>query len=272
MDAILFSARNDIVNVDDAVRHLADHKELYWEAPFQIVEEKFSFPMWGFIHITGGQVEYRVTISKIIPHSRAHYEDPELAEQVKPAPWRSDWEKNHNEIRSRNFKNTLVITEIYPFSFQTTSLIKYDGAPVKVAPQAYVRILPPDVEGAVVVVATTYTPVPEKHLEVVVQHNLGKIEPGLTLIEKQLATPAGRLDLLCKDAQGRYVVIELKKSQGTDQVVGQILRYMGWLIEEKGLDQVRGIIVVQKKDKRLSFAMKAAPNVQVKEFAITFSS
>jgi hypothetical protein len=30
VDAILFSANPDMVRVDDARKHLADHKELYW--------------------------------------------------------------------------------------------------------------------------------------------------------------------------------------------------------------------------------------------------
>jgi hypothetical protein len=31
MDAIVFSANPDVENVDDAVRHLSDHEEIYWE-------------------------------------------------------------------------------------------------------------------------------------------------------------------------------------------------------------------------------------------------
>jgi RecB family endonuclease NucS len=99
-------------------------------------------------------------------------------------------------------------------------------------------------------------------------HQLEAIEPGLRLEERQLSTPAGRLDLLCRDANGNYVVVELKRMQGTDQVVGQVLRYMGWLSETYGTDKVRGIIIVSKKDQALSYALMAAPNVQVKEFKI----
>jgi len=33
---------------------------------------------------TGGQVEYRVTISKIIPHNAAHDDDAALSERFKP--------------------------------------------------------------------------------------------------------------------------------------------------------------------------------------------
>jgi hypothetical protein len=60
-------------------------------------------------------------------------------------------------------------------------------------------------------------------------------------------------------------------SNGTDQVLGQILRYMGWVIEDKGTD-VRGIIIVQNKDRRLSIAINAATNVQIKEFRMVFDS
>lgn len=270
MDAILFSARQDMVNVDDAVRHLADHSKLYWEMPVPIIAKQFKFPMLGFIHITGGQVEYQVTIAKIIPHSPAHYEDRDLAHRVKPPPWISAWEQNLPEAR-HNWKSALVITKIDPFSIETTALKKYDGSPVKRAPMGFIRILPPNPEDATASWLPPRSVVPEKHLEAVVLHNLGKIEPGLTLVEQQVATPAGRLDLLCKDATGKYVVLELKKSRGTDQVVGQILRYMGWVIENKGTDKVRGIIIVQRKDRRLTYAIKATSNIQIKEFGITFS-
>ncbi len=66
-----------------------------------------------------------------------------------------------------------------------------------------------------------------------------------------------------------YVVVELKRDLGKDQVVGQILRYMGWVKINHGTDNVRGIIVVGKKDQALSFAVEATPNVQVKEFHLS---
>jgi hypothetical protein len=55
-DAILFSANPSMVDVDDAMRHLEDHKELYWTVGFLIDKESFSFPLFGFIHVRGGQV------------------------------------------------------------------------------------------------------------------------------------------------------------------------------------------------------------------------
>jgi RecB family endonuclease NucS len=272
MDAILFSFARGQAGVDDAIRHLQRHTKLYWDMPVPIKAGKLSFPIQGFIHIKGGQVEYEATIVCIIPYSRAHYEDPVLSEKVKPKPWRCAWQNNLKNQRAHNGKCTLIITKIEPFSIPATALKKVDGTPVKRAPMGFTRILPPTPEDAAASWLPPKTVIPEKHLEAVVLHNLGKIEPGLTLVKSQVETPAGRIDLLCKDVAGKSVVIELKKSQGTDRVVGQILRYMGYLIEKEGSDNVRGIIVVQTKDQRLTYAVNAARNIQVREFKIDFAS
>ena len=61
-----------MVTVDDAIRHLSTHDELYWEVGFRIAKDSFSFPMLGFIHISGSQVEYRATIRGIMPFSPDH--------------------------------------------------------------------------------------------------------------------------------------------------------------------------------------------------------
>lgn len=115
MDAILFSAKPSMVDVDDAIRHLADHKELYWEVGFQIVKEKLSFPILGFIHISGGQVEYRVTINDILPFDPAHYENAALAERVKPEPWRREWKENFKGIGHIHGRKLSLSHELTPF-------------------------------------------------------------------------------------------------------------------------------------------------------------
>jgi hypothetical protein len=270
MDAILFSANPNMVTVDDAIRHLADHKELYWEVGFKIAKDNFSFPMYGFIHINGEQVEYRAIICDIVSFSPAHYQDETLAVQVKPEPWLREWKENINDTRSHPWKNALVISEIVPFSYDTYLLEKNDGTKVKIPPQSYVRVLPPDhiPQPQPTLPSISKKPLAERNLEDFVVQQLEAIEPGLHLVERQLSTLAGRLDLLCKDASGNYVVVELKRMQGTDQVVGQILRYMGWVREFHHTEKVRGIIIVGKKDQALSYAVMAAPNVQAKEFKI----
>ena len=139
MDAILFSAR---VNVDDARKHLEENDKLYWEMPLPIAKQNFSFPIQGFIHVKGKQVEYEAEIVDIIPYNPANYQNSLLLEKVKPVPWRTEWRRNPG---AHKWKSTLVITKIEPFSIETTSLKKYDGTPVKKAPQGnYVRILPPN--------------------------------------------------------------------------------------------------------------------------------
>jgi len=112
-------------------------------------------------------------------------------------------------------------------------------------------------------------PLAEHNLEDFVLLQLDEIEPGLQLIKRQLSTAAGRLDILCQDRFGWYVVVELKRDQGTDQFVGQILRYIGWVQENYSTDKVRGIIIVGKKDNIMSYAVKAVSNIQVKEFRLT---
>ncbi|MEE9256395.1 MAG: endonuclease NucS domain-containing protein, partial [bacterium] len=179
-----------------------------------------------------------------------------------------------NEVRSYPWKNALVMTEIAPFSYDTYSFHKYDGTLVRVPPRAYVRVLPPSHSAGNPAVrplrgrSTGGPSLAERNLEDFMVHQIEAIEPGLHLVKRQLSTPAGRLDLLCKDADGNYVVVELKRTQGTDQVVGQVLRYMGWLKEAHGTEKVRGIVIVAKKDRALSYALMAVPNVQVKEFKL----
>lgn len=284
MDAILFSAKPTMVVVDDAVRHLSEHNELYWEVGFNIDRNRFVFPILGYIHVCGGQVEYVVTIQDIIPFSPKHYEDKELAMKVKPAPWLNEWSDNFNNCRSYHWKYALVMTHIEPFSYNTCCFEKYEGGLVKKAPQNYIRVLNPREisqplnkeesrsrtgQSAMVPLINQKRPLAERNLEEFVIQQLDEIEPGLKLIKNQLSTPAGRLDILCQDQLGWYVVVELKRGQGTDQVVGQILRYMGWVQENYSTDKVRGIIIVGKKDNIMSYAIKAAPNVQAKEFRLS---
>jgi hypothetical protein len=286
MDAILFSAKPNLVVVDDAIRHLADHDQLYWEVGWRISPIHFTFPILGFIHISGGQVEYRVTIPGILPFSPEHYENETLAAQVKPEVWIQEWKENLKKVRSLPWRTALVMDRIEPFSYDTYAFRKWkDGMNVTKAPQNYSRVIPPDgasptsvhVSVPVRTEMRTYvgtkpqrqSNLAERNLEDFVMQELEALEPGLRLVERQLSTPAGRLDLLCKDSEGNFVVVELKRGQGTDQVVGQVLRYMGWAQQNYKTDSVRGIIVVGKKDQALSFAVLAAPKIQVKVFRLS---
>jgi endonuclease len=76
------------------------------------------------------------------------------------------------------------------------------------------------------------------------------------------------IDLLGVDDVGALVVIELKVSRGYDRVVGQLLRYMGWI--EANLaepsQRVRGIIVANEISEDLRLACHRLPHVDLYEY------
>lgn len=74
---------------------------------------------------------------------------------------------------------------------------------------------------------------------------LQTLEPGLRFEDRQVSTPIGQIDLLCKGADDKYVVVEIKVGEAEDAAFGQILRYIGWIHRnfDEGEGNVRGIIL-----------------------------
>lgn len=88
---------------------------------------------------------------------------------------------------------------------------------------------------------------------------------------QQYRTDIGPIDILAKDKEtGEYVVIELKKDQTSDDTVGQLARYMGWVSEVLGGSRIKGVIIAGKYDKKLDYALKMVPNVQVFLYEVDF--
>ena len=90
----------------------------------------------------------------------------------------------------------------------------------------------------------------------------------------ELKIPVGRIDLLAKHkSQPRWLVIELKREKSSDSVVGQVLRYMGWiqrhLIEEG--DTVEGLVVATEGDSQLHYALEVVPNLSFMAYEVQFS-
>ena len=74
----------------------------------------------------------------------------------------------------------------------------------------------------------------------------------------------------------RLLVVELKKGRAgeraADAVVGQVLRYMGYVKEELAeADQtVQGEIIARDNDTRLQRALSMAPQVSFLRYQVTF--
>lgn len=65
----------------------------------------------------------------------------------------------------------------------------------------------------------------EKTLEEWVENHPDLVEPGLTVLARQLPLDGGVLDLLCLDAHGRLVVVELKRGEAYRAALAQLLDY-----------------------------------------------
>lgn len=114
----------------------------------------------------------------------------------------------------------------------------------------------------------------EENLESLIAERVEVIEAGLTLVQRQYVTPIGRIDLLCRDRRGNFVVVELKQFRAsTESVIDQVTRYMGWVQEHlaKRPGTVRACIVVGKVDRNLKYSVRAIPNLWVKCFRVSLS-
>ena len=117
----------------------------------------------------------------------------------------------------------------------------------------------------------------ERDLRNYLVKNLTLIESGLRLYDEEGITgiefPVGGrfIDILAVDKDDCYVVVELKVSRGYDRVVGQLLRYMGWIEQNMETSQpVRGIIVAKEITSDLKLAASRVSGVRLIEYEISF--
>lgn len=83
----------------------------------------------------------------------------------------------------------------------------------------------------------------------------------------------GRIDLLARHRTGhRWLVIELKRRQTSDQTVGQVLRYMGWVKQRMAAaeDSVEGLVIAHEADQAIRFALAAVPAVRLQLYEVDF--
>jgi hypothetical protein len=122
----------------------------------------------------------------------------------------------------------------------------------------------------------------EKDLQQFLAKNLELIEPNLQLYKDEedekitgleFPTDDRRIDILATDKSSDYVVIELKVSKGHDRVVGQLLRYMGWIKQNLANEnqKVRGVIVAREITEDLILATSMVQDITLLEYKLKVS-
>jgi restriction system protein len=122
----------------------------------------------------------------------------------------------------------------------------------------------------------------EKHLEDFLIANWKQTELGKNYdiyeedgqqLGKQYPTDTGFMDILAisKDKK-ELLVVELKKGRASDNVVGQIQRYMGFALEElaENGQTVKGVIIALEDDNRIRRALAVAPNIEFYRYQVSF--
>ena len=122
----------------------------------------------------------------------------------------------------------------------------------------------------------------EKHLEAFLVTNWGQtlLSKDFAIYEEdgepvgqQYATDAGPIDVLAisKDKK-RLLVVELKRGRASDVVVGQVLRYMGFVKEQVAEDDqtVEGVIIALDDDQKLRWALMSVPSISFYRYQISF--
>ena len=93
------------------------------------------------------------------------------------------------------------------------------------------------------------------------------------LIGQQYPTDTGPIDILAiSHDEKEFLVIELKRGRASDKVVGQLLRYMGFVqtILEEG-QTVKGMIIANEQDKSMELALKMIKDASFVKYDINFT-
>lgn len=122
----------------------------------------------------------------------------------------------------------------------------------------------------------------EKHLEDFLVHNWKQTELGKDyniyeedgeVVGRQYPSDTGPIDVLAisKDKK-TLLVVELKRGRVSDNVVGQIQRYMGYVKDElaESNQQVRGVIIALEDDIRIRRALSVTNNIEFYRYQISF--
>jgi endonuclease len=85
----------------------------------------------------------------------------------------------------------------------------------------------------------------EAHLQALLAEHPETLGPGWSLVRREHPTPIGPVDLLCRDAGGRYVAVEVKR-RGDIDGVEQLTRYLELMRRDPQLGPVAGVFAAQQ--------------------------
>jgi RecB family endonuclease NucS len=85
----------------------------------------------------------------------------------------------------------------------------------------------------------------EAHLQELLADRIETLGDGYTLIRREYMTAIGPVDILCRDADGQTVAVEIKR-RGEIDGVEQLTRYLDLLNRDPHLAPVRGIFAAQE--------------------------
>jgi restriction system protein len=91
---------------------------------------------------------------------------------------------------------------------------------------------------------------------------------------QQFVTDTGPMDILAVSKDGtELLVVELKKGRASDAVVGQVQRYMGYLMDElaEPHQTVKGVIIALEDDLKIRRALRATRNISFYRYQVSFT-
>lgn len=94
------------------------------------------------------------------------------------------------------------------------------------------------------------------------------------MVGQQYPSDTGPIDILAisKDKK-TLLVVELKKGRVSDNVVGQVQRYMGYVLEElaEADQKVQGVIIGLEDDLRIKRALAVTSNITFYRYEVNFN-
>ena len=109
-----------------------------------------------------------------------------------------------------------------------------------------------------------------KHTELGKNYDIYEDEEGSG---QQYPSDTGPIDILAISKDKKHLlVVELKKGRASDVVVGQILRYMGYVQSELAEENqsVKGVIIAMEDDQRIRRALSIAHNIEFYKYQVSF--